>query len=367
MINIESKYRPEKLLNDPVHPERKFYLGILYVGDIKLDPRYLVRELDEKHKNNLKEQIEEEGLIEPITVNEEPNGNLVLLAGQHRLIAMKELNHNQVSAKVYVELDETAKRLIGYMSNETRKRPSAGKRYEALSDIFEEKKQELTKAGKVPSEELIVKHLYFKSSTVKTNELILGIIVDKLRDDPGSLVSKYHLIQNAQVPRRRMEQEVMEGRFPLLTAQNTFKALSNLCRAKPVTHDEEVTNKNFREIEYQNVKQFFNKIVSEFVEPWIQVGAIDTAINFCRIHPFDAFAKIVEELLVEAGLPGPGTSAAPFYHDREIEWDKLFQRLSPLKDNKIWNYPMIEKDRAVKDIKNRLRYMMDNQGKQPDF
>ncbi len=355
------------MLLDPIHPERKFYLGVLPVDEIKLDPRYLVRELDQKHKNNLKEQIEEEGLIEPITVNEEQDGSLVLLAGQHRIIALKELEHKDVTAKIYVELDETAKRLIGYMSNEARKRPSAGKRYEALNDIFEEKKQELIKAGKVPSEELVVKQLYFKSSTIKTNELILGITVDRLRNDPESLVSEHDLIQNGQFPRKKIEQVVIDGRFPLLTAQNTFKALSNLCRAKPVTHDEEVGGKNYREKEYQNVRHFFNKLLTEFIEPWINVGAIETAINFCRIHPFDAFAKIVEDLLVEAGLPGHGTSAAPFYNDRDIDWTSLFERLSPLKDNKIWNYPMIEKERSVKDIKNRLRYMMDHPGEQPDF
>lgn len=361
------KMRPEKLLTDPIHPERKFYMTVIPIADVKVEEKYLVRPLDQKHKNNLKEQIQEEGLIEPITVHEEQDGSFLLLAGQHRIVAVKELEQSEVPAKIYVNLNETAKRLIGYMSNELRKRPPAGKRYEALNEIFDETKRELQAEGKTPSEEQVVNQLYFKSSTIRVKEMILGITVDRLRNDTDSLVLKYGLIQDSQVHRKKMEEAVRNGSYPLLTAQNTFTALSNLCRAKPITQTEEEEGKNYREHEYKNVREYFDRIITEFIEPWIEVGAIDTAINFCRIHPFEAFTKIVHDFLVDDGHPSAGTKSAPFYHDIKIDWDGLLKRLSPLKDSKIWNVPVIAQERNKGDLKARLRYIIQNNGKFPDF
>jgi hypothetical protein len=354
-------------MSDPVYPDRKFYMAMIPIDKIQKDPKYLVRPLDEVHKNNLKQQIQQEGLIEPITVHLEPNGNFALLAGQHRLEALKELEGIEIPTKIYVGLDETAKRLIGYMSNETRKRPPAGKRYEALSDIFEETLKKLSKGEKIPSEEQIVNALYIKSSRMHVNELIIGLTIDMLRNDPQSLVKKYELIQNAQVPRRKIEEEIKNGKYPLLTAQNTFASLLNLCRPKPVTQKEEEENKNYRKYEYKNVREYFDRIIKEFIQPWVSVGAIETVINFCRRYPFEAFARIVQDLLVEEGLPGSSTNAAPFYHDRSINWDKLFKRLSLLKDSNLWTMPVIEQERSIADLKSRLRYYIENNGKLPDF
>src|SRR5207245_6702018 len=97
--------------------------------------------------------------------------------------------------------------------------------------------------------------LYF-SSKVPINELIMGITIDKLRNDSNSLVSKFDLIQDAQVPRKKIEAEISNGKYPLLTAQNAFSALMQLCRAKPVTQKEEDEGKNYRKYEYANVREF---------------------------------------------------------------------------------------------------------------
>lgn len=357
---IETIIKEEHLRKDPIHPERRYTTGVLPISKIKLDSKYLVRHLDEKHRDRLMQEIQEEGLIEPITVNKEPNGDYTLIAGQHRIEACKELGFEDIDAKIYWELDETSKMLLGYMSNEARKRPAAGDRYSALYQIFEEKKQDFVKNGRIPCEQDIINETYLKSSKMKVNEIVKGIIVDRLRHDPSSEVSRFELIQNAQVPRKKIVDAINHGTYPLFTAQNVFLALSNLCRQKPITAEEEEEGKNYRNNEYNNVREFFNKIVEEFIQPWIEVEDVDPAINFCRRHPFDAFTKLVAELLVQEGCPSVSSKTAPFYHSEKIDWDVLFEKLKPLKGSKVWTYPPIAEERSVNDILYQLRYYLQN-------
>ena len=342
-------------------------MDVLPVSKIKVDSKYVVRELDQKHMKDLKHKIEDQGLIEPITVHEDTDGGFTLLAGQHRLAAINELEHDLVPAKIYIGLDEISKRSIGYMSNEARKRPSAGKRYEALNDLFEETKKELLKNSKTFSEEAVVRQMFTKSSTIRSGEVILGIIVDRLRNDPKSLVSTYDLIQNAQVPRKKIEHKIESGVYPLMTAQNVYTALSNLCRTKPISEKEELEKKNYREEEYRNIREFLNQVIEEFIQPWIENEGVESCINFCKRHPFDAFTKITHDLLVEEGHPSSSTKASPFYNTDTINWKKIMDKLKPLKDQKIWNHPDINQERNIKDIKGRLMYMVRNPGKMFDF
>jgi len=283
-----------------------------------------------------------------------------LIAGQHRLEACKDLGFEEIDAKIYWELNETSKMLLGYMSNEARKRPAAGDRYSALYQIFDEKKQDFIKLGKVPCEEDIINDTYLSNSKMKITEVVKGIIVDRLRNDPQSIVSRLDLIQNAQVPRKKIVDLIDKGTYPLFTAQNVFIALSNLCRQKPVTLEEQDENKNFRDKEYENVREFFNKIVKEFIEPWVNVGDVDSAINFCRRFPFEAFTKLVAEILVQEGHPSVTSKAAPFYHKDPIDWDDLFDKLKPLKGSQIWTYEPIAEERSANDILYQIRYYMQN-------
>lgn len=348
-------------MSDPIKPDRKFYMDMITLDKITKDIKYLVRSLDLKHKNDLKDKIKDQGLIEPLTVHLEPDGNFVLLAGHHRLVALEELEATQVPAKIYVTLDETEKRVVGYMSNETRKRPSAGRRYHALNEMFDVKMQTLRKdLGRIPCEQEIIGSFYFGSKQMPVKEAILGIIIDKLRNDSESLVKKYGLIQEAQTPKRKIQEEIKNKRYPLLTAQNTFAALMQLCRSKPLTKKEEDEDKNYRKNEYANVKEYFDRIIKEFIQPWIDMAQIDTVVNFSRRYQFEAVARIAKDLLVEDGMPDIGTYASPFYHQSKIDWDKLFTRLAPLKDASIWNHHSIATERNISDLKSRLRYFMEN-------
>ena len=145
-----------------------------------------------------------------------------------------------------------------------------------------------------------------------------------------------------------------------MTAQNAFFGLSNLCRQKPITREEEEEGKNYRNNEYENVRDFFNKIIEEFIQPWIDVEDVDSAINFCRRHPFDAFTKLVAELLVQEGHPSISSKTAPFYHTEKIEWDTLFDKLKMLKGSRVWTYAPIAEERSVNDILYQIRYYQQN-------
>lgn len=356
-----------QLFVDPIIPGRKFYMSVSRAPDIRIEPKYLVRPLNEDHKNDLKHQIKDQGLIEPITVVEETDGTSTLLAGHHRLVALKELGASEVPCKVYVDLDETTRRLIGFMSNELRKRPPAGKRFEALSDLYQQKFEELQrKLGKIPSEEQVIGQLYYGTTKARVSEITLGITVDRLRNDPDSLVSKYDLIQNAQVPRQMIDQMVPNGRYLFFTAQNTYAALANLCRVTPVTTKETDDGHNFREYEYSNVREFFDGIVTEFIQPWITVNAVDTAVSFAKRHPFEAFSRVVALELAEMSFPVASTTTAPLYHNMDIEFDRLFKKLSRLKDNDFWTTNMISQERAVGELVNRIRYF-NARGELPSF
>jgi uncharacterized ParB-like nuclease family protein len=117
---------------------RFFYMTEVELEKIKIDQKIVVREKDQSLVNRLKPQIESEGLIEPLTVLDQGNGKFLLLAGQHRYHVCSELGVKTVPAKVYLNLDLAEQLTLGYMSNEVRKDPPAGRRYGALHEIFDE-------------------------------------------------------------------------------------------------------------------------------------------------------------------------------------------------------------------------------------
>ena len=357
--NVDSTMRSITLLVDPIK-NREYYLASIPVKDIVINKKYLVRDLDDNWKETLKQQIRDQGLIEPLAVHDDDNGQFTLLSGQHRLAALRELNAKEVPCRCYIKLDEHTKRLLGFMANELRKRPSAGKRFEALHDIFDQKYEDLKKTTKkAPSEQEVISQLYYGTTKGRTTEIILGRIIDRLRADKESEVRKYGMIQNAQVPATALDDEIQSGRYPLLTAQNAYFALSHLVRTQPVTKEEMDQGKYYRDNEYINVLDFFNFVITEFVVPWIRVGEKEAAVNFCKRHPFEAFAKVISQFLVEQGFPMPSSTQAPFYHSRKIPWAKVVRRFIRLKDAKIWNYNMIADERAVNELVNRLRHYND--------
>ncbi len=350
-------------VQDPIKPERRFVMGVVEIPKIKIVERYLVRPLDETHKNNLKRQIKDQGLIEPITCDTDSDGGVVLLAGRHRLKACEELNYTKLPAKVYLGLSEADRLLVGFMSNELRKRPPAGRRFGSLKDWYDETFDKLREdLERLPSEEEVLQKLYYGSTKAKISEVMLGITIDRLKNDVDSLVGQLHLITDAQTPRREIERLIITSKdtkilqLPLLTAGNALFAIKHLCRASPVTYDETQSGNNLREHEYTHLRDFLERIINEMVLPWIEVGEIDATINFFKRHPFEAFTRIVADALVELGCPPQSGMTSPLYHRDRIDWDGLFSRLANLKTAQLWKYEVISKERSIMDLVGRLRY-----------
>ena len=109
--------------------------GNLYIGDFGNNLS------DRKNLTILK--VKAEGLIEPLTVEDLGNNQYLLLAGQHRYHVLRELGIENAPAKIYLELEPDERLTLGYMSNEARKDPPAGRKYGSLHEQFNEIKKKL--------------------------------------------------------------------------------------------------------------------------------------------------------------------------------------------------------------------------------
>ena len=137
------------------------------------------------------------------------NSDFLLLAGQHRYHVCKELQIEKVPAKIYLNLDFAERLTLGYMSNEARKDPPAGRKYGALNEIFHETKNKLERElrRKVAESEVINQMYMAKNpriARIKTKEIILGMITDELINNPNGLVKKHHFISVRTVPKSKI-------------------------------------------------------------------------------------------------------------------------------------------------------------------
>ena len=114
---------------------RYFYLNEIEIDRIKIDQKIVVRDKDPALLRRLEPQINAEGLIEPLTVEDLGNNQYLLLAGQHRYHVLRELGIENAPAKIYLELEPDERLTLGYMSNEARKDPPAGRKYGSLHEL----------------------------------------------------------------------------------------------------------------------------------------------------------------------------------------------------------------------------------------
>ena len=156
---------PSKIFVDRVLEKqdrlRYFYLNEIELDRIKIDQKIVVREKDPSLLRKLEPQVNAEGLIEPLTVEDLGNNQFLLLAGQHRYHVLRNLGIESAPAKIYLELEPDERLTLGYMSNEARKDPPAGRRYGSLNEQFLEIKKKLQKEHKrEPSENEIIFEMY---------------------------------------------------------------------------------------------------------------------------------------------------------------------------------------------------------------
>ena len=80
--SIDSEIFPDRVL-EKQDRLRYFYLSEIELERVKIDQKIVVREKDEALLRRLKPQVDAEGLIEPLTVEDLGNNQFLLLAGQH--------------------------------------------------------------------------------------------------------------------------------------------------------------------------------------------------------------------------------------------------------------------------------------------
>ena len=223
---------------------RYFYLNEIELEQIKIDQKIVVRQKDPSLLKQLAPQVNAEGLIEPLTVEDLGINQFLLLAGQHRYHVLNELGINITPAKIYLDLEPNERLTLGYMSNESRKDPPAGRRYGSLNEQFNEIKKKLqNELKRKPSEFEVINHMYMatnlknkeKLHKLKTKEILVAMLLNSVKYNPDSLINQHKFISDAQVPKTKISHMVEQFQqyqenleFPLLTSKNAFYGLIHL-------------------------------------------------------------------------------------------------------------------------------------------
>lgn len=368
---------------------RYFYLNEVELDLIKIDQKIVVREKDKSLMNKLTPQINAEGLIEPLTVEDLGNNQFLLLAGQHRYHVLRDLGIEKAPAKIYLELQPDERLTLGYMSNEARKDPPTGRRYGSLNDQFTEIKKKLQRELKeTPSEFEIITEMYMaknlknseKLQKLKTKEILIAILLENIKYNSDSLVNQYKFISDAQVPKTkimimienfRRNQKKLE--FPLLTSKNAFFGLVHLTRTIPISTEEHKQDKDFRHLELQNVTSLFEFLITKYIKPWMESGTsakIDASMNLCKRHIFETLCKLIANRLRDRDfdITSKDGKKAPLYTQKKIPWKQLFDDLEHFFNPDFLNNPIISQERSLSHLWDRCEYyVISRPGRLPNF
>ena len=368
---------------------RYSYLNEIELDRIEIDQKIVVREKDSSLLKRLEPQVNAEGLIEPLTVEDLGNDQFLLLAGQHRYHVLRGLGIEKAPAKIYLELEPDERLTLGYMSNEARKDPPAGRRYGSLNDQFIEIKKKLEKELKrEPSENEIIYHMYMaknlknkeKLQRLKTKEILVAILLDNIKYNPDSLVNQYKFISDAQVPKTKIvnlvekfKQKQIDLEIPLLTSKNAFYGLTHLIRTTPITNDEMKQGTDYRHLELQNVTTFLELLITSHIKPWMESGDsvnIDASMNLCKRHIFETLCKLIANRLRDRDfdITSKDGKKAPLYTNKKIPWEQLFEDLELFFNPDFLNNPIISQERSLSHLWDRCEYYVINRpGRLPNF
>ncbi|MBT4326036.1 MAG: ParB N-terminal domain-containing protein [Candidatus Nitrosopelagicus sp.] len=368
---------------------RYFYLNEIELSQITIDQKIVVREKDSSLIKRLAPQVNAEGLIEPLTVEDLGNNQFLLLAGQHRYHVLRELGIEKAPAKIYLELLPDERLTLGYMSNEARKDPPAGRRYGSLNEQFNEIKKKLQKELKTePSEYEIINEMYMAKNPsgkdslqkLKTREILIAILLDNVKYNSNSSVNQYKFISDAQVPKTKIinlvdkfKKNTVDLEFPLLTSKNAFYGLTHLVRTIPISSDEVSQNTDYRHFELQNVTTFLELLILNYIKPWMESGKsenIDASMNLCKRHIFETLCKLISNRLRDRDfdITSKDGKKAPLYTDKKIPWKQLFGDLELFFNPDFLNNPMISQERSLSHLWDRCEYyVITRPGRLPNF
>lgn len=368
---------------------RYFYLNEIKLDQIKIDQKIVVREKDPALLKRLEPQINAEGLIEPLTVEDLGNNQFLLIAGQHRYYVLRKLGIEKTPVKIYLELEPNERLILGYMSNEARKDPPTGRRYGSLNIQFTNIKKKLyDKLKREPSEFEIIHEMYMaknstnkeKLLTLKTREILTAILLEKIKNNHNSLVNHYKFISDAQVPKTKIihliekfQKKQINLEFPLLTSKNIFYGLAHLIRTVPITNNEMNQNIDYRHLEFQNITTFLELLITSYIKPWMESGNsvnVNASMNLCKRHIFETLCKLIANRLRDRDfdIASKDGTKAPLYTNKKIPWTQLFNDLEYFFDPNFLNNPIISQERSLNHLWNRCEYyVITRPGRLPNF
>ena len=368
---------------------RYFYLNEIELDRIKIDQKIVVRDKDPALLRKLAPQVNAEGLIEPLTVEDLGNNQYLLLAGQHRYHVLRELGIEHAPAKIYLELEPDERLTLGYMSNEARKDPPAGRKYGSLHEQFNEIKKKLKKEIKrEPSEYEVINEMYMaknltnkdKLQKLKTKEILIAILLEQIKYQPNSLVNEYKFISDAQVPKTRIISIIDEFKknnaileLPLLTSKNAFYGLTHLIRTVPINLDDQKQGNDYRHLELQNVTTFLELLITKYIKPWMETGEsakIDASMNLCKRHIFETLCKLIANRLRDRDfdITSKDGKKAPLYTDKKVPWKQVFDDLELFFNPDFLNNPIISQERSLSHLWDRSEYyVLTRPGRLPNF
>ena len=368
---------------------RYFYLNEIELSRIKIEQKIVVREKDEALLRRLLPQVMAEGLIEPLTVEDLGNNQYLLLAGQHRYHVLRELNIERAPAKIYLQLEPDEQLTLGYMSNEARKDPPAGRRYGSLNEQFLEIKKKLQKElNREPAENEIINEMYMtknpknreKLQKLKTKEILVAILLENIKYNPDSIINQYKFISDAQVPKTKISTIVQnyqknkaELEIPLLTSKNAFFGFSHLIRAVPITIEEQELGNDYRHLELQNISTFLELLITKYIKPWMESGNsvnIDASMNLCKRHIFETLCKLIAHVLRdrEFDVISKDGKKAPLYTQKKVPWKQVFDDLEYFFNPDFLNNPIISQERSLSHLWDRCDYyVITRPGRMPNF
>ena len=368
---------------------RYFYLNEIELDRIKIDQKIVVRDKDPALLRRLTPQVNAEGLIEPLTVEDLGNNQYLLLAGQHRYHVLRELGIEHAPAKIYLELEPDERLTLGYMSNEARKDPPAGRKYGSLHEQLNEIKKKLKKELKrEPAEYDVINEMYMaKNSTnkdklqkLKTKEILIAILLEQIKYEPDSLVNEYKFISDAQVPKTRINSIMDEFKknnstleLPLLTSKNAFYGLTHLVRTIPITLEDQKQGNDYRHLELQNVTAFLELLITKYIKPWMETGEpakIDASMNLCKRHIFETLCKLIANRLRDRDfdITSKDGKKAPLFTDKKVPWKQVFDDLELFFNPDFLNNPIISQERSLSHLWDRSEYyVITRPGRLPNF
>ena len=368
---------------------RYFYLNEIELDRIKIDQKIVVRDKDPALLRRLEPQVNAEGLIEPLTVEDLGNNQYLLLAGQHRYHVLRELGIENAPAKIYLELEPDERLTLGYMSNEARKDPPTGRKYGSLHEQFNEIKKKLKKELKrEPAEYDVINEMYMaKNSTnkdklqkLKTKEILIAILLEQIKYEPDSLVNEYKFISDAQVPKTRINSIIHEFKknnstleLPLLTSKNAFYGLTHLVRTIPITLEDQKQGNDYRHLELQNVTTFLELLITKYIKPWMETGEtakIDASMNLCKRHIFETLCKLIANRLRDRDfdITSKDGKKAPLFTDKKVPWKQVFDDLELFFNPDFLNNPIISQERSLSHLWDRSEYyVITRPGRLPNF